>query len=231
MTGRSDARVVLLDAGGVLLDLDYAYLVRLLDARGCETSEAGLSLAEARARTEIERRVRNGGRVGEAWRDYFRIILGDAGVAPERHDGIIDVLWEAHQRVGLWTVPIQGGPETVRELRRRGYRVGVVSNAEGRVERDLDGAGYDGLFETVVDSHVVGVEKPDPRIFGIALERMQAEPGQAVYLGDVPSVDVAGARASGIRPILLDRHDLYPATEAPRLRSIRELPDWLDANA
>jgi hypothetical protein len=44
-------------------------------------------------------------------------------------------------------------------------------------------------------------------------------------------VDVAGATASGIRPILLDRHDLYPDVEAPRLRSIRELPDWLEANA
>ena len=87
------------------------------------------------------------------------------------------------------------------------------------------------MFETVVDSHVVGVEKPDPRIFGIALDRMQAGPDHAVYLGDVPSVDVAGATASGIRPILLDRHDLYPDVEAPRLRSIRELPDWLEANA
>src|SRR6185369_3755546 len=101
-------------------------------------------------------------------------------------------------RVGLWTVAVEGALETVRDLKRRGYRLGVVSNAEGRVERDLIGAGYDGFFETVIDSSVVGVEKPDPAIFRLALERLGASPDGTVFLGDVPAVDVEGARAAGI---------------------------------
>lgn len=215
---------VLLDAGGVLLDLDYGYLARLIGSRGPAVDRDELSFHEALARTEIERMVRNGGRTSEAWRDYFRLILGRTKVPVEAHEEIIDALWEAHQKVGMWTVPIDGGPETVAELKRMGFGIGVVSNAEGRVEQDLYAAGYDGLLQTVVDSHVVGVEKPDPEIFRIALKRLDAQAGNTVFVGDVPSVDVEGARAAGLSPILLDRHDLYPDADVIRLRSIRELP-------
>jgi putative hydrolase of the HAD superfamily len=104
----------------------------------------------------------------------------------------------------------------------------VVSNAEGRVEQDLEAAGYRGLLETVVDSHVVGVEKPDPEIFGIALRRLDARPESTIFVGDVPAVDVDGARAAGVTPILVDRHELYPQTDVLRLGSIRELPAILD---
>jgi len=224
-------RAVLLDAGGVLLDLDYRLLQRLLASRGTEASLDDLSTSESIARTTIDRRVREGGRTSQAWREYFRIILARASVAAAPAEEIIDALAETHARVGLWTVAIDGAVETVRALRDAGYRVGVVSNAEGRVARDLDGAGYAGLFEVVVDSHLVGVEKPDPAIFRIALERMRLEPGEAIFVGDVPSVDVAGARAAGLAPVLLDRHDLYAEVDAPRLRTLRDLPRWLEARA
>ena len=223
------AETVLLDAGGVLLDLDYAFLRRLLEAGRVATTIEALSESEAVARTAIDRRVREGGRTSEAWRDYFRILLTRVGAPPEFAEEIIDTLAEAHQRVGLWTVAIDGAVETVAALKQAGYRLGVVSNAEGRVARDLDGAGFAGLFETVVDSHLVGVEKPDPRIFRIALERMGASAESAVFLGDVPAVDVAGARAAGLTALLLDRHDLYADFEVTRVTSIRELPGILAA--
>lgn len=218
---------LLLDAGGVLLDLDYAFLRRLLEARGCLAAPEALSEAEAQARRSIHDRVANGGRVGEAWRDYFRILLNRVGLAPESAEEVIDTLWEAHQRFGLWTRAIPESVETVRALKARGYRIGVVSNAEGRVEQDLYAAGFDGLLDAVVDSHVVGVEKPDPAIFRIALERMGASAETAIFLGDVPSVDVEGARAAGITPLLLDRHGIYDDAGVPTFRSITELPGWL----
>ena len=228
MTGPG-VTTVLFDAGGVLLDLDYAFLKRLLEARHVATTVAELSASEAIARTTIDRRVRGGGRTSEAWRDYFRVLLTRVGAPPERTEEIIDTLDEAHQRVGLWTVAIDGAVAAVRTLKNSGHRLGVVSNAEGRVERDLEGAGYAGLFETVVDSHVVGVEKPDPEIFRIALERLGVGPETAVFVGDVPSVDVVGARSAGMTAVLLDRHGLFAAVDVPRLRSIAELPDWLSS--
>ena len=226
---------VLLDAGGVLLDLDYRYIRRLIEARKVPDqpmpADSELSRLEAIARKEIHRQVAEGGRVSDAWRDYFHTILGRAHVPVNEQPGIIDSLWEAHQRFGLWTVAIEGARATVENLKERGFALGVVSNAEGRVERDLDSAGYEGLFATVVDSHVVGVEKPDPEIFEIALKRMAGDPRTTVYVGDVPAVDVAGAKAAGITPVLLDRHDLYPDVDALRLGSIRELPGLLDGGA
>ena len=214
---------VLLDAGGVLLDLEYRYLRRLCRAYGVQTTEEILSRYEATARAHIHRAVAEGGSTGALWRDYFHFILGHAGVPIDDQSEIIDSLWEAHQKFGLWTVAIDGAVETVRELKQAGYRIGVVSNAEGRVANDLDGAGFKGLFETVVDSHQVGVEKPDPKIFRIAMERMGVRPDTAIYVGDVPAVDVAGARAAGLTPLLVDRHDLYADHDVDRLKSIEEL--------
>ena len=83
------------------------------------------------------------------------------------------------------------------------------------------------MFETVVDSHVVGVRKPEPGIFEIALERLKLAPERAVYLGDIPRVDVVGARAAGIAPILFDRHEFYDGVDAPRIRRLDELPSLI----
>lgn len=223
LAGQPPVETILLDAGGVLLDLDYRYLRRLIQARHGEVDEGELARLEAIARREVHHRIREGARIQEMWRDYFHIILGRAGVGQEVQQEIIDSLWEAHERFGLWTMAIDGGPQVVADLKRDGYRLGVVSNAEGRVARDLEQAGYADLFETVVDSHLVGVEKPDPGIFAIALERLGTNAAGAVYVGDVPAVDVEGARAAGLRPILLDRHDLYADLDVPRLRALGDL--------
>jgi len=223
----SRIETVLLDAGGVLLDLDYAFLGRLLEIRGHAVRVSDLARAEAVSRAAVDRRVREGGTTADGWRDYFRILLREAGTPVEIRETIIDILWEAHESVGLWTVPAAGAPEIVRQLKDLGFRLGVVSNAEGNVQRDLDVAGYDGMFGTVVDSHLVGVEKPDPAIFRIALERLHSDPRTAVHVGDVPAIDVEGSRAAGIAPVLLDRFDLYPSLGVARLRSIAELPGWL----
>ena len=223
----TSVEAVLLDAGGVLIDLDYRYLQRLIEPVHRVVPESELSHAESLARNEINRSVGDDGEVAHRWREYFHIVLGNVGVPGDRHPALIDSLWEAHQRVGLWTVAAQGALEAVSELRRRGFRLGVVSNAEGTVARNLDDAGFAGAFDTVVDSHLVGVLKPDPAIFRVALERMSLKADRAVFVGDMPEIDVKGAKAAGIVPILLDRHDLHREVSAARIRSLDELPGLL----
>ncbi len=66
-------------------------------------------------------------------------------------------------------------------------------------------------MEVIVDSHVVGVEKPDPAIFAFALEPMGLDPARCVYVGDTRFADVAGARAAGMIPLHLDPYGLCPA--------------------
>jgi putative hydrolase of the HAD superfamily len=107
----------------------------------------------------------------------------------------------------------------------------VVSNANGTVEALLGRLELSPFFDAVLDSAVEGVEKPDPRLFLLALERLGALPGEAVHVGDLYSVDVLGARAAGIRPILLDEADLYPDADCPRVRSLADLAGHLDPAA
>jgi putative hydrolase of the HAD superfamily len=79
------------------------------------------------------------------------------------------------------------------------------------------------LFEFVIDSHEVGVSKPDPGIFLAALERMGLEPGDAWYIGDSVFHDVNGARAAGLaRAILVDPYELGPR-DVIRVGSVTEL--------
>jgi FMN phosphatase YigB (HAD superfamily) len=110
---------VLFDAGGVLLDLDYAFLKRLLEARHVATTIGELSASESLARTAIDRRVREGGRTSEAWRDYFRILLTRVGAPPEGTEEIVDTLAEAHERVGLGRGD-RGAAATVKASRKPG---------------------------------------------------------------------------------------------------------------
>ncbi len=221
-----EVEAVLLDAGGVLLDLDFAFIRRIVCAHEVDVSEAQLQLEEARSRLAVDCALRAGGAAGE-WRDFFYLLLGRVGVPVAEHDAIIDTLREAHQRVGLWTVATPRGPETVAELKALGLRLAVVSNAEGQVARDLDSAGYRGAFETVIDSHVVGVCKPDPAIFRLALDHLRVGAERAVYVGDMPGIDVAGARAAGVWPILLDCHDFYEGFDVQRIRTLDQLPTIL----
>jgi putative hydrolase of the HAD superfamily len=108
-----------------------------------------------------------------------------------------------------------------------GIRLGVVSNSEGHIEALLQHVGLGVHLELVVDSALEGVHKPDPEIFRRALTRLGVEPRQAIYVGDIPAVDVGGARAAGMEGVLIDafgHHRDY--ADAPRVESVAELVGW-----
>lgn len=121
---------------------------------------------------------------------------------------------------GFWNLAIPGVVEAVRRL---DVRIGVVSNSDGSVTESLRRAGFGGLFEFVIDSHEVGVAKPDPVIFLAALERLRLRPEEVWYVGDSLFHDVEGANRAGLaRAVLVDPLDLAP--EHPhRIASVAEL--------
>jgi putative hydrolase of the HAD superfamily len=86
-------------------------------------------------------------------------------------------------------------------------RLGVISNFYGNVHLLLDDAGITPLLGAVVDSTVVGVAKPDPRIFALALERLGGKPARALYVGDSHDKDVLGARSAGLHTAWLPGDD------------------------
>jgi HAD superfamily hydrolase (TIGR01549 family) len=119
-----------------------------------------------------------------------------------------------------------GTGEALEALLDAGYRLGVISNADGRVEALLQAVGLRDHLEFVVDSAVLGIEKPDPRIFQEGLRLLSLPAEESLYVGDLYPVDVLGAEAVGMQAILLD-----PAGDLPwpaaRIPSVTALPSWL----
>jgi putative hydrolase of the HAD superfamily len=91
----------------------------------------------------------------------------------------------------------------------------------------LEAVGLAGYFDTILDSFLEGVEKPDPEIFRRALARVGAAPERALHVGDLYHVDVLGARAAGVAPALIDSAGLYPDADCPRFASLLDLVDAL----
>lgn len=104
----------------------------------------------------------------------------------------------------------------------------MISNSLGTIEEQLVRVGLAPLFDTVVDSAVVGVEKPHPEIFRIALDRAGIEPSEALFVGDIYPTDVGGARLAGLAGVLMDRVGAYPNADCPRLQSLSELDKFLN---
>ena len=113
---------------------------------------------------------------------------------------------------------------TLDRLRRAGVRLGVVSNFEEWLERLLESLAVTTYFDVRVISGVEGVEKPDPKIFHLALERMEVGPEESVYVGDSPQFDVEPATLVGMLGILLDRRGRFPDHAGLRITSLEELP-------
>lgn len=114
-------------------------------------------------------------------------------------------------------------------LQARGMRVAVISNWDFSLHRVLRMLGVYGRFEAVVASLEEGVEKPDPRLFHLTLERLGVAPGEALHVGDHPDDDFAGATGAGMRAVLLDRARAERGEGV--IRSLAELPEVLDWTA
>jgi putative hydrolase of the HAD superfamily len=109
------------------------------------------------------------------------------------------------------------------ELRDLGLRLTVVSNANGTLCAHMKRIGLGELLDCVLDSYDERVEKPDPRLFEIALDRSRARRETTIHVGDLYNIDVVGARRAGLRAVLVDEADLRPEADCPRIRSLDEL--------
>ena len=194
-------RAILFDAGNTLVFLDYARLAEEVGASlGLSLTEEGLSRNVSAATRAMEQSAGNDQHRAAAYLEAL-FLLG--GVPRERLSEVRDCLSRMHRERHLWSSVAERSAESLQRLRDAGLRLGVVSNSDGRVEQALQAAGLRGYFDVVVDSALVGVEKPDPRIFYAALDALGVSPGEALYVGDLYEVDVVGARAAGMEAVLL----------------------------
>jgi putative hydrolase of the HAD superfamily len=227
----SDFDAVLFDAGGTLIELDFEFIARCAGEHGVELSTGALRRGEVVARQRIDEGARQAGRVPGRDADrrfrYFAVLLESAGVAPGRAAPIVERLESSHAEAALWRVEIEGAGAVLSALRARGVTTGVVSNADGRVEALLRDRDLTRHLALVVDSHIEGVEKPDPEIFRRALSRLSLEARRTLYVGDIYSIDALGARAAGLTPVLLDPLGGYSDADCATIGSLHSLLDAL----
>ncbi|MGW2183411.1 HAD-IA family hydrolase [Streptomyces sp. NPDC001732] len=135
--------------------------------------------------------------------------LGRGGRGDARH-----ILDPARYRAYPDAVPC------LRSLREAGHQLALVSNFDRWLRDVLDGTGLTGLFDTVVISSEVGLEKPRPEIFALACERLARPPQECVFVGDSVVIDVEGAQGAGLHPVLLDRYARFPDFADPHVTSL-----------
>lgn len=231
-------RAVLFDAGNTLAHLDYTFIAGVLAAHGHSRTPLEIRVAEYSAKAAIDQHLMPRSQAahnveGLLWRNapreqpsYFGTVLQTLGVPDTATQPILDALQAHNEEECLWRVVEPDTAAVLTALRARGLVLAVISNADGRIEADLERYGLRQHFATVVDSHVVGVEKPHQEIFDIALARIQTPSAAALYVGDVFTIDVLGARRAGLTSVLLDTLGRYPGNiDCPRISRLSELLD------
>jgi putative hydrolase of the HAD superfamily len=151
----------------------------------------------------------------EMWRDITRRIYDRlAPLSGIPFDAWFGSLYRRFGSPDVWRF-YDDVESVLRTLRARGLKIGVVSNWDSRLKAISDGLGLTPLVDFIVISAEVGVRKPDPGIFRMALDRAGVRAEEAIHVGDLLEEDVEGARRAGVRPVLIDRKKKITADRSP----------------
>lgn len=231
----SHIRAIFFDAGNTLL-------YPRLDDRARDLTEAGFPArvedfhaAERAAKEKLDVWLWPQIRRGEVpttidhyyWAEYLNSLMGQVGAPESEHARLIRILIDGFRNIRTWSVVMPETPGYLASLKEQGYFMGVISNSIGTVDDQLQHVGMRGYFQAVFDSAIVGVEKPHPEIFQMALASAQVTANEAVFVGDTNATDMGGAQLAGMRGVLIDRIDAYPHAECPRIRLLPELDEVL----
>ena len=230
---------ILLDAGGVLVFPTRELLLPPLAAAGVSLDVGLLERAHYRAMLAQDLAA-SPPASATWWRQYLAGFVAECGVAEDRCAALAAEIAETTGDHS-WANVGSGLTDGLRALAALGLPMGVVSNSDGTVEAELrrlgichasDGHEPAAAIEgggvrvgVVVDSAVVGVSKPDPAIFRIALDALGVPPSRTVlHVGDSLRYDVTGALAAGLQPVHLDPNGFCPAPDGHRhIRALAEL--------
>ena len=216
---------LLFDFGGTLAFLDFDLLASEFSRPGRVLDPLKLEHAEYQGRAALDRylMVREKPDVNAGYEQFFRSWMAAAGIPEDEMRAIAERFRAMHAEACMWRIIRDGTHEALERLKAAGLKMAIVSNADGRVAADAQRFGIARYFDVIIDSQVVGVEKPDPRIFRLALDALGVPPEEALYAGDIYSIDMIGARAAGVTGKLIDQHGLYHWVEHAKIRHVGEL--------
>jgi len=225
MTEELDA--ILFDAGGTLIDAipsRETVFSEVLSRYGKKIGSERIAplLAKADGVFDSEFAKQDGKNEGALWSKYDDFILDELGFRGDRGDlsKELSATWdEIMPKVESWVCYPE--TESVLEiLKVREFKLGVVSNATDLVRRVFDNLGLTRYFDFLVVSDEVGVRKPSPKIFRLAMEMAGTSPGRTLFVGDKLATDVAGAKRAGMNAVLVDRVNAFPDARCLRERDL-----------
>ncbi len=226
---------VFFDAGETLVHPIPSFpqlFTEVCKVHGLEADIAEVSLTTRKLMAEVEERQREGytftnhpQRSRRFWLSFYGRLVNELGYRGD--DGLARSLYETFSRPENYEA-YPDAVEALEELARKGYRLGIISNFEPWLEDLLRRLGLAGYFEVMVISGNEEYEKPHPRIFQLALQRMGVSPETSLHVGDSPVSDFAGARDAGLRAVLLDRWGRFPDFRGERVRDLREIISLLE---
>ncbi len=209
-------RLFSLDAGNTVIFLDHARIAQFLNGHGIAVAKDTLVRCEGEAKRLLEQGYgeRGGWKYDRepgagSWGRMIGTIMAQAGVDRERIPSLLAPLWEHHMDFNLWWLVPDGLGPALEAVREAGVKVAIVSNSEGKLDVLFDRLAITGHFDLVVDSGKVGIEKPEPGIWQIALAAYPTPPDAVLHLGDTYSTDIQGAKALGFRAALIDPYGHY----------------------
>jgi len=233
----SQIRAVFFDAGNTLLYPRLDERARDLAAAGFPATVEHFHAAERQAKKKLDEwlwpqiRRREVPRTIDHyyWSEYLRTLMGLIGAPEADHTRLIALVAGGFSDIRCWSIVMPETPGYLASLKDRGYFLGVISNSVGTLEDQLKHEGLRDYFQAVFDSAVVGVEKPHPEIFQLALRSAGVRPQEAVFVGDTYATDIGGAQLAGLHGVLIDRVGAYEHPDCPRITSLPELDSVLAA--
>jgi HAD superfamily hydrolase (TIGR01509 family) len=224
MTERPSApKALFFDAGNTLVFLDHFAVAEAAREVGVDVPGERLQAVEPVAKRRYEAAMKTAMSHDDGWHLHMVVLFEAAGVLSADAERAARACRRAHDSFNLWRrVPGDLVPALER-ARAAGLQLAIVSNSEGMLAQLLERVGILHFFSHVLDSGIEGVRKPEREIFVRALSRCGVQAHQALYAGDIPNVDIDGARAAGMDAVLIDPFDHYPDyRDAPRYASVAE---------
>lgn len=227
----SHFRAIFFDAGNTLLFPRVEELAEDLTQQGFPATVEDFYAAERSGKRKLDEWLWPKIRSGEIprmvdyvyWAEYLRALMERIRAPEAQRERLIHRLVDRFKDIQFWSRVLPDTLPYLEALRGRGHYLGVISNSIGTMEEQLRRVDLARHFHTILDSALVGVEKPHAAIFHMALQRAGAEASEAVFVGDIHATDVGGARGAGLLGVLMDRVGAYTNPDCPRITSLSEL--------
>jgi putative hydrolase of the HAD superfamily len=218
---------VSLDVGGVLVVPDHGVLAGVLLDAGIAHDRSRFGIGHYLAMAAMDHATSD----PEDFTDYLWGFLAAVAVSEDEREDAHDLLG-AVLRTPVWCQPVAGSRRGLQALAAAGLRLAVTSNSDGTVADHLArhewlqlGAGPGVAVEVVTDSGILGIGKPDPRVFQATIDALGLPPDRILHVGDSVHYDVDGGAAVGLRTVHMDPFGVCSASDHAHVRTLEDLLD------